>query len=75
MARAKASNKDIADVLSELEQQGWTITGGGTRHFKGKCPNRCRCMVMFASSPSGPNTAKRARQQLRSKTCWKEQTR
>jgi hypothetical protein len=73
MARARASNKEIGHLLREIEQQGWTVTGGGTRHFKAKCPNRCRCMITLASSSSNQLAVRRARTHLQSKTCWKEQ--
>jgi len=75
VAHARASNKDIGRLLRRLEQQGWTVTGGGNRHFKAACPRRCRCLAIFSSSASAPFAVRRATMHLRTNTCWKEPTR
>lgn len=73
MPRARASNKEIGLILSAAERQGWTVTGGGMRHFKIRCPHRCHCLAVLASSSSNQLAVRRALTYLRSKTCWKEQ--
>lgn len=69
--RPKHKIKDIEREFKKMEKEGWTIVK--TSHYKLKCPNDCKCMIVVSSTPGGANpllvfTAQRAR----TSPCWKE---
>jgi hypothetical protein len=55
-----------------MERAGWRIEGGGNRHFKLKCPNDCKCILVVASTPGGGNPLRVFTSQRHRSTCWKE---
>lgn len=67
---ARPSNKSLRDQLKEVERGGWTITGGGNRHYQLWCPNPCQCRLTLSASPSNINEAKLMRRHLINRTCW-----
>jgi hypothetical protein len=60
------------DLLREAERAGWTVTGGGNKHYKLKCPNSCRCIKTMSTTPSNPNYLRNMRAQLHRVTCWED---
>ena len=61
---------EYEELLKEVEKEGWSVTGGGNKHFKLKCPNPCKCMKTMSTTPSNPNYLRDMRAQLRRATCW-----
>jgi hypothetical protein len=59
--------KEFRDLFRQAEAQGWTITRG--KHFKMKCPNTCKCMVIVGSTPSSSGMVLTLGQ-LKRATCW-----
>jgi len=70
--RAKASNKSVGALLRQAERQGWTATGGGSSHYRLRCPNRCKCQATVGSSISNSMALLRLRTRLANHTCWKD---
>lgn len=69
--RPKHKIKEIEREFRKMEKEGWEITK--PRHFKLKCPNDCKCILVASATPGGGNpllvfTSQRAR----SSACWKE---
>lgn len=69
MSRDQHQNKEYRALFGEAEHQGWTIGRGG-KHYKMKCPNECKCMVIVSSTPSVRNGITVVRAQLKRSTCW-----
>lgn len=67
---ARARYKETRVLIKEAQSRGWTILGGGRRHFKLRCPNPCRCAHVVSSSTSDVRALANARAFLKSKTCW-----
>lgn len=67
---ARPSNKSIRDLLREVERSGWSIIGGGQRHYQMRCPNECKCHLTLSASPSNKNESKLTRRRLANHTCW-----
>jgi len=63
---------DYETLLRTLEAAKWTVDGGGNKHFKLKCPNECKCMIMMATTPSGRYYLRNFKLQLKRVTCWEE---
>lgn len=72
MPRSHHKDKDLEQILKEAERKDWTVTGGGNRYFKMKCPNACKCMKMVHCTPSGANYKRNLVAQLARATCWEE---
>ena len=72
MSRHRHKDKDLERVIKIAEKQGWTVTGGGNRYFKMKCPCPMKCMKMVVCTPSGANYTINLIAQLERATCWKE---
>lgn len=64
--------KEFEHELKRMERSGWTVTGGGNKHFKVKCPYDCKCMVTVGTTPSGRNPFRTFTTQRARATCWKE---
>ncbi len=72
MSRPQHNRKDFEEQLKRMERAGWTVSGGGNKHFKCKCPGACKCLKTMATTPSNPNYLRDFKAQLRRQTCWKE---
>ena len=73
MSRPKHKIKEIEQEFRKMEQADWVITGGGDRHYKLKCPEDCKCMLVAASTPGGRNPTLAFTAQRSRVTCWKEE--
>ncbi len=72
MSRKRHRIKELEEVLELAEKKGWTVTGGGNRYFKMKCPCPQKCMKMVNCTPSGTNYKRNLLGQLGRATCWEE---
>jgi hypothetical protein len=72
VSRHRHKDKDLEHIIRVAEDQGWTVTGGGDRYFKMKCPCPDKCMKMVNCTPSGANYTRNLVGQLKRATCWKE---
>jgi hypothetical protein len=72
MPRPRHRRKELEALLREAEQKGWTVSGGGNKHFKMKCGESCKCMITVATTPSNPNYPRNLTKQLGRATCWEK---
>ncbi|MFI5844938.1 hypothetical protein ACIA8K_35085 [Catenuloplanes sp. NPDC051500] len=72
MPRKRHPNGELEAVLRQAEVKDWTITGGGDKYFKMKCPCPKKCMKTVHLSPSGANYLRNLLGQLRRATCWED---
>lgn len=73
MSRPKHRYPDYERLLKEVERRpGWTVEGGGDRHFKIKCPNPCKCMTPIPTTPSKRQSLTILHNQMAQATCWRE---
>jgi hypothetical protein len=70
---ARPSNVDVRQLIREARARGWTVTGGGQRHYKLLCPNPCKCLHVLASSTTNRLATTRARTRLINHSCWESQ--
>jgi hypothetical protein len=68
---ARASDKTLRLLLKQADRQGWSVQGGGKRHYLLRCPNPCRCSQILAASGSNVHNLVRSVTRLRNHTCWK----
>lgn len=67
---ARPSNKTVRLLLEDATARNWTVTGGGSRHYKLFCPNPCECIHVVSSSTANQTSHIRARTRLSNHTCW-----
>ena len=67
---ARPSNPDIRQLIGEALVRGWTVTGGGKRHYRMLCPNECRCIQVLGTSSSNRKMIERSKTRLSNHTCW-----
>lgn len=70
MTRARSSRKEIEKMLREAERRGWTVQGGGRKHYIMLCPNPCRCRYTVSGSSSYRHEAIVNSTRMRRHTCW-----
>lgn len=70
MLRPRHRVPELEEVLKEAERKGWTVSGGGNKHFKMKCPCPRKCMKTVSTTPSNVNYKRDLMGQLRRATCW-----
>jgi hypothetical protein len=70
--RPDHKDKEFENEFRKMERAGWTVDGGGNRHFKLKCPNDCKCMIVVSTTPGGRNPLRTFVAQRTRATCWKE---
>lgn len=70
MPRHKHKMKEYEALFKLAEQRRWDVTGGGNKHFKMKCPNKCKCLQIVGSTPSTKRDFVMTVTHLRNATCW-----
>jgi len=50
MTAAKPSDKDLRALFKEAKRRGWTVSGGGERHFKLTKPGHNQVIVSSSGS-------------------------
>lgn len=71
MARPKHPKRDLERLLSEMEEQGWTVTKRPRGYYKAKCPCTGMHMHTIHLSPSNPRYQQNLEAHLRRSTCFR----
>lgn len=72
MSRPRHNRPEYEKLLKEAEKRRWRVEGGGSRHFKIKCPNPCKCMTIVSTTPRRGQTMRTLTAQMARATCWEE---
>lgn len=77
MSRPRHNRPEYERFLKQVERtevngKKWTVTGGGDRHFKVRCPSPCKCMTVVSTTPKRGHTMQTIKDQMRRFTCWRE---
>lgn len=67
---ARPSDKQTRELFRQAAERGWTVTGGGMRHYSMRCPNPCRCAHVVSASTSNRWAWVKMQTKLNNHTCW-----